>query len=271
MDWMRLKVGLCRALICVGLVSGACASGERSAPQIVPRELCDGGHGLSLAMRRDGQPSAANWVFRNGSPYLYVQNNCEYWVNSGSWFSFHGLFTPSQAQEVHDLVQYDELSAVGGDWSTPGCFDGDNVTLVAASTETTCACGCEERDTPEAVRTAVAHFGRAVELSVEAGQLFDGPGRAFVFEGASRFGPAPMPWDGSVSLRSLVTPRGATAEQLRDGVLVPADVANAFRSLAHQYVDSGALLLQNDYLKLSADGTDYEVYLVDELPFDTAL
>lgn len=263
---MKRLMGLHATFLTAATVLSAC-SGEDAAP-VVPLELCDGGEGLSLVVRREGSWSGDTLMDRNGAQYLYVSRTCEFWARDDSWFGFHGVLTPAQARQVHDAIEYDALAANGGSWDSPGCLDGDVVEVFANGTQTSCYCGCDERATPQAVRAAMAQFAPLVDLALAAGQPFAGPGRLSVSEGGG-FGVESQPWTGSVALRSLVIPRDASAEQLRDGVLVATDVAEFVREAARQYVAGGGLLFTTFDLQFVEDGVDFRVKLVDELPFDT--
>lgn len=246
----------------------ALACGQDAAPQPPAKELCPGGDGLSLSITlRSGTLQSVESAFSeaNGSLFLHVSRDCEFWVNGQSWFTKHGSLTDKQALDLHEKLRFDDLAATEGTWGTAGCSDGSTLAIDAAGSQSRCLCSCQNSSTPE----SVAHLSDSIaDWANELGELGEdwvGGRRLLMAEASwvSSYSPVEWPSDYDVSDFMSSTEAATVAEP------IPEELDEELRTLQHQYDDGDNFITSRpaNPLPVNADAKVYGAYFQDVLPF----
>jgi hypothetical protein len=240
--------------------------------------VCDGSGSLRLAMARlssfDRLQPGSQVLFENGSPFLYVDGNCRYWVQSDDGWagSRSGVLTPSQASQLEADTHYADW--IRGDWRTPTLADASLDILYDTSVKLSCSSLCGSSSAPDFLKDVTARFADIVRpLSTGGGALQDQRVRISVVQldpGAYDFVPHAA-WPLAVALQGIAQDQGTAQMQgYGHGLLFQGADAEKLRALRATYVAGSYRQLGVPGLPIDDGGQVYLLFVRDVLPFEDA-
>jgi len=254
----------------VALIAGASCGGPGKPP--APIKLCSEGRELSFGARLDdGSASSTQLRFGqlNGSVFLYVSDECEFWVNKLSWFTYYGSLNEAAATELHDAIQFDQLAMAEGSWSTANCLDAPLLSVRAAGGHSECLCGCKQAGTPHSLRQFNDALVSIVDGLSSRGSQWTGEIEILVVEEPTLEDQQPVEWPTEFELATYLTDLNSLGrtDALPDGIVPPPLLLEELRALMDVYAarrpdntDMGSPL------PVIHDGQYYGVYFRDILP-----
>lgn len=244
------------------------ACGQEGAPQPPAKELCPGGEGLSLSITLRGgnlQTVESAFAEANGSLFVHVSRDCEFWVNGQSWFTKHGSLTEEQESELHEKLRFDELAATEGTWGTAGCSDGSTLAIDAAGSRSRCLCSCQNSSTPDSVARLSDVIAEWANELGDHGEDWSGERRLLMVEASWVSSYAPVEWPNGYDVSDFLS----SSEASIVGELIPEELDQELRTLQHQYDDGDNFITSrpSNPLPVKADAKVYGAYFQDVLPF----
>ena len=266
--------GVRGGLTCCWLVLAGCTGGDWP-------ELCSGGDAIVLGIRV--QPPASRVtsgqqvMFDNGSPFLFVDGQCRYWVapRNDRWADTRtGTLSVEDASALASEVGWHDWDSLpGGIVPGEAIFDADTIVLQTPTNRVECFAGCFGSELPTSVRRATENMGSWIDQLWASGVPLDGGVWMIAVsrEDGMNIGPAtawPLDWDiADVAVDGLA----AAGLGYGDGHYVSPDLgADALRvaRARHRAGLEGEDFWYGQLPFVDAMEQRYVVYMRDALPLE---
>jgi hypothetical protein len=114
--------------------------------------------------------------YQNGQSYLYVTDDCSYWVMPGAWRGvYHGILQPADAQALAADLSVGQLAMYAGEWSGVGASDTPVLHVTDGKNLVQCGSRCDQNPAvPEAVTHLYGNYLDWLERLVEGGSALTG-------------------------------------------------------------------------------------------------
>lgn len=241
----------------------------------IQKPLCDPSAATSgrVALERGGGGQVAQGaavMYDNGSPFVFVDGQCNYWVSGPQVWSETrtGVLDADTAAELGARLHFGAWPDLAGEWNGSGVADAPTLIFDDSTRVVVCASLCGDASVPAAVKAM------RDELPVVAQELWD---RGTAVESAVRAIAIPyeqfqgipfVDWPLARPISDFV--RTGSIES-GEGILEddPASV-QALKDLRASFVrgDHGAFYW--NMLPVTSGGAFYQLYLRDTLPFEDA-
>jgi hypothetical protein len=262
----RARIGLVVAALAVG-----CGSEDTPPPDDELREaLCDGSQDLRLAwfLSNSGGLLRTPFQIELGFSYLYVRGDCQYWVSTSGFESYHGVLDAEQEAALAELVHYDDWEGLTQLWPEPEAYDVALMVVDDGHSEYSIGCLGECPVAPEPVLDMRAAYRDELASMAGVAERSTGPMRLLamrVLEGD----PVPMhvvPWTVDIDLGAVAVDYFATQEV---GMSVLVDDPATLAQL-HEFADEHADDLEQfgDFHVEVESGVIYELFVRDAVPFE---
>jgi hypothetical protein len=225
--------------------------------------LCDGSDDMRLSLTISGGLVFQSYQFTNpfGSRFLFVDGHCRYYA-SGDYLqgNVSGTLSADQAEQLAEAIGWSMIESWSAVSESPNCADGGYTALVKPGFETGCVCFCDAATAPPGKAAAIARVPVWIDMLVEQGT----PLLASVSALANEFDPAgaatrPWPLDRAMAeIELLIREPG----ELPGARFDDASEAQQLRDLRAQ--------MQTGLLLVTDAGSDYVLYVRDDLPDDVA-